>query len=105
MSGRRTAEDVSLPGGNFRLFIQRLGLIGLQSLGLIENPLTGEKRVHRANARMTIDDLRMLREKTRGNLDPDEARHLDELIAELERAFAATEAAGADTSEGPAARD
>lgn len=101
MKKRRSAEDIRLPGGNFRLFIQRLGLIGLQSLGLIENPLTGEKQVHRSNARMTIDDLVMLRKKTRGNLDEDEARHLDKLIADLEHAFEAT--ADGDESEGVAA--
>lgn len=89
----RTAADVPLPGGNFRLFVQRLGLIGLQSLGLIENPLTRSQNVNLANARMTLDDLLMLREKTDGNLEPDESAHLDKLIGDLEHAYRSIAAA------------
>ena len=35
-----TAEQIPLPGGNFRLFVQKLGYQSLISMGLIENPLT-----------------------------------------------------------------
>lgn len=85
----RTAADMPLPGGNFRLFITRLGFQGLMSLGLIENPLTGTKSPNLDNARMLIDDLAMLREKTIGNLEPDEAEHLDKLVRDLGQALAA----------------
>lgn len=92
----RTAADMQLPGGNFRLFIQRLGLIGLQSLGLIENPITRSQNVNLHNARMTLDDLFMLREKTAGNLEPDESAHLDKLIGDLEHAYRAIEEAAVE---------
>lgn len=88
----RTAADAPLPGGNFQLLAQRLGLMGLQSLGLIENPLTRTRAVHLGNARMVLDDLRMLREKTDGNLEPQEAAHLMKLIVDLEHALRAVEA-------------
>jgi hypothetical protein len=87
MSTPRPADDIPLPGGNFRLFIQRLGYQGLMTLGLIENPVTGTREPHLENARMLIDDLLMLQEKTRGNLDGDEEEHLRKLIGDLERAF------------------
>ena len=90
----RTAADMPLPGGHFRLLLQRLGLIGLQSLGLIENPMTQSRNVNLANARMTIDDLHMLRDKTDGNLEPDESAHLDKLIEDLEHAFRSVSASG-----------
>lgn len=79
----RTAADVPLPGGDFRLFVQRLGYQALMSLGILENPLTGSSRVDLNHARMLIDDLSMLAEKTRGNLDQDESEHLFRLLRDL----------------------
>jgi hypothetical protein len=35
-------------------------------------------------AKQTIDLLEVLRTKTKGNLDDDEAKHLDQLIGELQ---------------------
>ncbi|MDP6408177.1 MAG: DUF1844 domain-containing protein [Planctomycetota bacterium] len=87
MSTGRTATDVPLPGGNFRLFITRLGYQGLISLGMLENPLTGEATANEDNARMLLDDLLMLQAKTEGNLDPDEREHLDKLVGDLEAAW------------------
>lgn len=89
-SGRRTASDVPLPGGDFRLFVTRLSFQAMLSLGLIENPLTGTKQVNAANARMLVDDLRMLLEKTRGNLDADEEAYLEKVSLDLDRHFERT---------------
>ncbi len=87
----RTAEDMPLPGGNFRLFIQRLGYQGLMSLGLIENPLTNQSRIDLDHARMLIDDLAMLAEKTRGNLDEEESEHMFKLLRDLRLQLEASE--------------
>ncbi len=84
----RPASEVPLPGGNFRLFVTRLSFQGMLALGILENPLTRTRQKNLDNARMVIDDLLMLREKTVGNLDEDEAQHLDKVIADLSRAFA-----------------
>lgn len=89
MTKEQTAEDLPLPGGNFRLLIQRLGYQGLMSLGIIENPLTDTTVANLDNARMLIDDLTMLQEKTLGNLDEGEAEHLEKLIGDLSRAYEA----------------
>ena len=83
----KTAADMPLPGGNFRLFIQRLGYQCLMSLGVIENPLTGTKQANRDNARMLLDDLQMLKAKTEGNLDDEEAAHLAKMLGDLEVAY------------------
>ena len=64
MTEEQAAEDLPLPGGNFRLLIQRLGYQGLMSLGIIENPLTDTTVANLDNARLLIDDLTMLQEKT-----------------------------------------
>jgi hypothetical protein len=83
MESARKASDLPLPGGNFHLFVSRLSIQAMISLGILENPLTKRKDVHPGNARMLVDDLRMLREKTDGNLDGDERAHLDKVIGDL----------------------
>ncbi len=40
-------------------------------------------------AKFTIDMLEVLREKTKGNLTPDEKAHLDEAISELQHLYVA----------------
>lgn len=79
----RTADSMPLPGGDFRLFATRLSLQAMLSLGIMENPLTGQKTLQLDHARMMIDDLAMLQEKTEGNLEPEERAHLDHLVENL----------------------
>ena len=86
--GVRKASDLPLPGGNFQLLVSRLSIQAMISLGILENPLTRKKEVHPHNARMLLDDLAMLREKTRGNLSEGEASHLDKVLADLEGVMA-----------------
>jgi len=61
--------------------------IALPNFGIIENPLTNTKTMNLANARMLIEDLEMIRDKTRGNLDKDGDEHLAKLISDLQSAF------------------
>jgi hypothetical protein len=86
-SQRRTAADVPLPGGDFRLFVTRLSFQAMLSLGLVENPLTGTQQVNAASARMLLLDLRMLIAKTRGNLDADEETYLEKISSDLDRHY------------------
>ncbi|QDU68605.1 hypothetical protein Pla86_37030 [Planctomycetes bacterium Pla86] len=74
-----------LPGGDFKLFLTRLGYQAMLSLGLIENPATGKARREESQARMVLQDLRMLAHKTEGNLDIDEMEALTNLVRDLER--------------------
>ena len=77
--------ETPLPGGSFRLLVQKLAYQALMSLGAVENPLSGERDVNLPQARMVIDDLCMLERKTSGNLDPEEEEYLRGVIAELEK--------------------
>jgi len=86
----RPGSEIPLPGGDFRLFVTRLGIHCLLSLGILENPATGKKEIHLDHARALIDDLRMLREKTAGNLTPDEAAHLEKAVSDLQWQFVET---------------
>ena len=80
---KRTAENVPLPGGDFRLFTTRLAYQLMMSCGLLENPVTGGTSPNQDNARMLLDDLRMLAEKTRGNLEEDEEQQLSKVLSDL----------------------
>jgi Domain of unknown function (DUF1844) len=84
----RRASDVPLPGGDFRLFVTRLSFQGMIALGVLENPLTRTKEPNLGNARMLIDDLAMLREKTEGNLELEERELLDQVIENLRAVLA-----------------
>jgi len=86
--GVRKASDVPLPGGSFQLLVSRLSIQAMISLGILENPLTKKKEVHPHNARMLLDDLAMLREKTSGNLNEDEQSHLDKVLGDLRAVMA-----------------
>lgn len=51
-------------------------------LGIAPHPITGQKMVDLDAGKYWIDVLAMLKEKTKGNLDPDEEEMLDQLLAE-----------------------
>ena len=88
MAAARKASEAPLPGGNFRLFTTRLSFQAMISLGLLENPLTQTRRVDLDSARMLVEDLKMLRDKTRGNLEEDEEAQLEKSVRDLEYALA-----------------
>ena len=56
-------------------------------LGRIPNPQTGKPEVNLPVARMFIDQLEMVREKTRGNLSAEETEILTRVLADLQLAF------------------
>ena len=56
-------------------------------LGQIPNPQTGKGEVNLELARMFIDQLAMIQEKTRGNLTNEEATVLRNAISNLQMAF------------------
>jgi len=56
-------------------------------LGRIPNPQTGKPEVNLEIARMFIDQLEMIREKTRGNLTAEESEILTRVLGDLQLAF------------------
>ncbi len=56
-------------------------------LGQIPNPQSGEPEVNLELARMFIDQLVMIQEKTRGNLSTEEATALRNTLSNLQMAF------------------
>ena len=56
-------------------------------LGQIPNPKTGQGEVNLDLARMFIDQLSMIQEKTRGNLTSEEAKVLSNALSNLQMAY------------------
>jgi len=67
-----------------------LGLIhsfqsaAMQQMGKIANPFTKEIERDLPQAQLSIDMLRMLQERTNGNLTPEESRFLAHVLRELQ---------------------
>jgi len=80
-------KDASAPGAlSFMDF-----LVGLASSALIHlgapDPESGERHKDLPLARQTLDLLSMLREKTRGNLTPEEETFFENLLTDLRLQF------------------
>ncbi|HEX8680524.1 MAG TPA: DUF1844 domain-containing protein [Chthoniobacterales bacterium] len=70
-------------------------------LGQIPNPQTGEGEVNLELARMFIDQLAMIQEKTRGNLSNEEAAVLRNTLANLQMAFVEVSQSGGGRGAAP----
>lgn len=85
---RRTmADKATNPGSAFTNFIEPLIAQGYMSLGMLRNPYQPQAKIDVAAARQMIEILTLLKEKTRGNLTPDEDDFLDTHLGELKLAY------------------
>jgi len=76
-------EAMPLPEVNFNSLIFSLSSSALINLGEIADPNTGQKQKDLPLAKHTIDTIAMLQDKTKGNLNPEEKRFLDTILADL----------------------
>jgi hypothetical protein len=77
---------VNGPSRDAALFLQLvLGLqqTAMMALGKLMNPITRKVETDLDAARATIDTLAAIESRTRGNLEPDEARVLKHVLADL----------------------
>jgi hypothetical protein len=78
------SKSDSIPGGDFRIFLQKISMQGFYALGLIEVPGAPAPELNLPMARAVVDDLMMLREKCEGNLEEGERLTLDKYISDLQ---------------------
>jgi uncharacterized protein YjaG (DUF416 family) len=71
------------PEPDFQFFITTLSLQASIALGNMANPVTNKTEQDLNQAKFLIDTLGMLKEKTSGNLAPEEDALLDNLLYEL----------------------
>ena len=80
---------------DFSTFIMSLTSSAFYHLGDIADPETGKTETNLPAVHQTIDMLTMLREKTKGNLNEEENKLLEQLIYELQMKYVAkTKGAG-----------
>ncbi|MCI0571254.1 MAG: DUF1844 domain-containing protein [Myxococcaceae bacterium] len=73
---------------DFTAFLLGLASSALIHLGVAPDPDSGGSvRVDLSQARQSLDLLSLLREKTRGNLTPEEERLFDSLLTDLRLKF------------------
>lgn len=74
-------------GVDFATFLLSLGMSARIHMGSVPDPLSGKTEQNLEIARQNIDLLLVLRDKTRGNLNPDEAAMMERLLADVQMEF------------------
>ncbi|MFH1202272.1 MAG: DUF1844 domain-containing protein [Candidatus Omnitrophota bacterium] len=82
-------EKFQIPKPDFKFFISTLSLQAFIALGELENPVSHKKEEDLNQAKFLIDTLDMLKEKTKGNLDEEEASILEDVLYELKMKYVA----------------
>ena len=90
-SRREAGWDEEAPGANFEILLSYLSTTAMFQLGLLPGPSGERIPADLGNARRTIDLVEVLEQKTRGNLTPEEARLLDDVLADLRMGFVEVE--------------
>jgi len=74
---------------DFATFVMSLSQSAFYQLGEVPDPLTGKTETNLPAVHQTIDMLMMLKEKTTGNLTPEESKLLEQMIYELQMKYVA----------------
>ena len=75
------------PESGFLEFISTLAMQSMMALGEMAHPETGQNHENLPQAKYLIDTLRLLSDKTKGNLSTEEAAALKNILYELEIKF------------------
>lgn len=82
-------ELLGMPPASIPVLVSTLATQALVALGQIPDPFSGKPELNLPVARHFIDTLDVLQEKTRGNLNEDEAAMLTDVLHQLRMAFVA----------------
>jgi len=94
-------DELKTPGLDTHFFrlVATFEAAAMQQLGKIAHPMTGDVELDLDGARDSIDMLDMLRRKSEGNLNKDEARLLEHVLYQLRMNYLETsreQGSGAD---------
>jgi hypothetical protein len=78
-----SAQQGPLPEIDFTNFVLSLSTSALIQLGEIQDPFTQESAKNLPLAKQTIDLIGMLKEKTKGNLSPEEEKVIEYVLYDL----------------------
>ena len=85
--GDASAQEGPLPEIDFTSFIFSLSTSALIQLGEIQDPFTQKLVRNLPLAKQTIDLIGMLKEKTKGNLTPEEERVIEYVLYDLKMKY------------------
>ena len=80
-------KNQTLPEPDFSFFVSTLAMQVSIFLGEMPNPVTNQKEENLPQAKFIIDTLDMLKDKTRGNLNTEEDRLLENILYNLRLAY------------------
>ncbi len=78
-----SGQNIPLPEITFPSFILSLSTSTLIQLGEIQDPVTDQFAKNLPLAKQTIDLIALLKERTKGNLSPDEEKLMDHVLYDL----------------------
>ncbi|MFZ5428566.1 MAG: DUF1844 domain-containing protein [Thermodesulfobacteriota bacterium] len=81
--GQADYAGMCLPQVDFTTFVYSLASAAMVHLGEMPEPESGKTMPSMPMAKHSIDTLAMLEEKTRGNLSPDEAKQIGDILGHL----------------------
>lgn len=80
-------EKEQKDGVDFPTFVFSLATGAFIQMGEIPDPMTGKKEKNLELAQQNIDILLLLKEKTKGNLTPDENQMLENVVSQAQMKF------------------
>jgi len=86
-AGKPQENNVNLPEVDFKFFVTTLAMQATVALGEVPNPVTNKKEKDLNQAKFIIDVLGVLKGKTKGNLEPEEEKLLEDLLYGLRLAY------------------
>jgi hypothetical protein len=88
-SGKKPTPDGKpfLPPLEFSSIVVLFYFPALVQLGLMEDPASGERREDMILAKRNIDLLDLLKDRTKGNLEEEEAKFLEDVLSQLKMAY------------------
>ena len=90
-SDEETFDPADIPGADdpasFVNFLSTLATNAIAALGGMPHPVTGERSLDLETGKFWIDIMAMLREKTKGNLHPQESRLLEGILGDLQMQY------------------
>ncbi len=86
-TGPRTGDERAYGPLTFTSFIMSLSTSALIYLGQVPDPVSGNTITDLTGARQTIDLISLLKEKTAGNLTPDETAFIETILYDLRMLF------------------
>jgi hypothetical protein len=83
----KAATDFQMPPASLEMLVTTLVTEAMHSLGQVPHPHTGEVVFQPQQAKYLIDTINMLREKTKGNVTPDETELMEQILHQLRMAY------------------